>query len=142
EPAAGNGAVELPAIAAHGVIALAEIGVVGARDLPDDAALDDIADLDGLGVGAHPADAAAHIRVERQIDALQQDFARAGFGQRRVDDVEIARHRHAFGPPLQQYLSVRLGHVSPPPLRSDHATTAACVSSSSWPGWLGPAINV
>src|ERR1700682_5800582 len=81
EAIAGDRAVELPAIAAHRVIAVVEIGMVGANDLADDAALDDVADLSRFGIGAHPADAAAHIRVERQIDAAQQNLALLGLGQ-------------------------------------------------------------
>src|SRR5205085_3003516 len=71
-------AVELPAIAAHCEVALAEARVVRPHDLPDDAALDNGADLDRLRVGALSADAAAHIGVERQIDAAQQHLARSG----------------------------------------------------------------
>jgi hypothetical protein len=111
QSAAQNRAVELPAIAAGGIVAGAEIGVVRAHHLADDATLDDLADLGGLGIGPHPADAAAHIRVEREIDAAQQDLARPGLRQRPFGDREILGHRQAGRPPVQQHLSVSLGHV-------------------------------
>ena len=71
EAIARHCAVELPAITAHRVVAFAETGVVRVRDLADDTALDDLADFGGAGIGALSADAAAHVRVERQIDAAQ-----------------------------------------------------------------------
>src|SRR5262249_167962 len=71
EAIARNRAVELPAVAAHRVVVLAKAGMVRAHHLTDDAALDDLADLDGPGIGALSADAAAHIGIEREIKAAQ-----------------------------------------------------------------------
>src|SRR5205823_989447 len=58
----------------------------------------------------HPADPAAHIGVERQVDAAQQHLALAGLRQWSFGDLEIFRHRQAARPPLQQDLTIALGH--------------------------------
>ncbi len=65
-------AIELPPVAAVNIVALAKAGIARAHDLPDDPALHDGADVDRLRIGARSADAAAHIRVEREIDAAHQ----------------------------------------------------------------------
>jgi hypothetical protein len=59
-------------------------------DLPDDPALHDRADFDRLRVGAHPADAAAHIRIEREIDTAHQYLAIARVRHRPDGNLEIS----------------------------------------------------
>src|SRR5207253_2854077 len=68
-------AIELPAVAAVNIVALAKTGIARAHDLPNDPTLHDGADVDRLRIGARSADAAAHIRVEREIDPAHQNPA-------------------------------------------------------------------
>src|ERR1700730_500008 len=103
-------AVELPAIAAQNVVALAKSRIARARHRADDAAFDHRADFSPLGIGPDAADPAAHIRTEREIDPAHQYLARAWIGQRRVRYLEIGWRRHTGRPPFQQHLSVPVFH--------------------------------
>ncbi len=112
-------AIELPPIAAVNIIALAKAGIARAHDLPDDPTLHDGADFDRLRVGAHPADAAAHIRIEREIDAAHQYLAIARIRHRPVGNLEISGRRRAGRAPFQQHLSVPVFHALFSLLRGD-----------------------
>ena len=111
---AGHGAVELPTKPAEHVVALAKIRIVRARHLADDPAFHDRTNLDRSGIGARCAHAAAHIGIERKVDAAHERLAVGGIGDRRVDDLEIIAGRRAARPPFQQYLPVLVFHAASP----------------------------
>src|SRR5262249_15593133 len=76
---------------ADNAVALAKRGIARAHDLADDPALDHGAEFDRRGIGAHAADAPAHVRVEREIDPAHQHPRRpAG---------RAAAHRRSRNPP-------------------------------------------
>ena len=86
-------------------------GIARAHNLSDDAALHDGADVDRLRIGTRPADPAAHIRVEREIDPAHQSLAVARVGDRPVGNVKIRACWRAGRAPFQQHLSVAVFHA-------------------------------
>ena len=54
-------------------------------------AFHDLADFDRLRVGGAGVHAAAHVRVEREVDRAQQHLAGAGLGNVGLDQLEIVR---------------------------------------------------
>jgi len=145
QPLAGDRAVELPAVAAQNIVALAKSRIARACDLADDPAFDHRADFSRLGIGPDPADPAVHIRVEREIDPAHQHLALAGIGQRCVDYLEIGWCRRSAGPPLQQDLPVPVFHrlllpcraiagrsLSPPTVQRQRPNASGKVFNPPW----------
>src|SRR5690606_11226953 len=96
QPLAVGQRIELPAAAGEHDVSFLPVRVAGGDDLADRAAFHDFADLDRLGVGAGGAHAAAHIRVEGQINGFQQHLAFARRRDGSTFQLEMALVRHAL----------------------------------------------
>src|SRR5262249_46844949 len=106
----GDRAVELPAVAAQNIVALAKGWIARADDRADHPAFHHRADFDRLGIGPDPTDASAHIGVEREIDPADQHLALAGIRPWRVLYLEIGWCRRPGRPLFQHHLSVPVIH--------------------------------
>jgi hypothetical protein len=72
------------------------------------------ADRHWRGVRLRVVHPAAHVRIEREVEVLHQDFAALRAWDRRLDDLEIAVLHPARGAARERHLLVSLRHGIPP----------------------------
>src|SRR6266403_939531 len=109
--------VRLPATVGEHEIARREGGVARFHHLADGAADHRLSQLHGRRVRLHVVHPAAHVRIQREPDGAHEDVALLRLGQRRVDDLEIARLGLAHGTVAQQHAAVRHGEDCRSPAR-------------------------
>src|SRR5207247_981706 len=110
-PGAGRHRVALPAIVADDEVAGLEGRVARLDHLADGAAHHHLAEVDRLRVRASLAHAAAHVRIEREVDRPTEHLAVAGPRHRRLDEHEVVRTRRSGRATGQYDLAIqRRGH--------------------------------
>src|SRR5882724_4842944 len=109
--------VRLPATVREHEIARREGGVARFHHLADGAADHRLSQLHGRRIRLHVVHPATHVGIDREPDGAHEDVALLRLGQRRVDDLEIARLGLAHGTVAQQHAAVRHGEDCRSPAR-------------------------
>src|SRR5206468_1457772 len=92
-----------PAVVTLHEVAGLEARVFRLHDLSDRPAHHELARIDALRVRLHAADAAAHVRIEREVDRATEHLAVLRCRQRLLDDLEVARLRRSDGTALEDH---------------------------------------
>src|SRR5437667_7745825 len=144
-PRPGRHGVGLPAVVAGDEVAAREPRVPRLDHLADGAADHDLPELDRRRVGSPLVHAAAHVRVDRQVERATEYFALPRRWDRRLRDFEVLEPGRPDGPASEQYLAVHGGWLNrtlrPRPPGTANATSKHGQRPVSWPGvsWPGSA---
>jgi hypothetical protein len=113
----------LPAEGCQHGVAQGETRVLRRDDLADGLADHHLADLDRRHIRFRVAHATAHVGIERQPAVANQNLARAGRRDRRVDETEVLLGHRAPRAAREDHLAIHRRHRAPFP--------SACGSSAA-----------